>query len=61
MSMQTAADQAARLIAKGTHPVDAAYIAANQNGVDVRLVRAELAKRAGAKRRSVRRIARRAA
>jgi hypothetical protein len=58
MSIESAADQAARLMTKGTHPIDAAYIAAQQNGVDVSLVRRELAKRAGARRRSLRRLSR---
>lgn len=58
MSIQTAGDHAARLIRSGTHPSDAAHIAAGQSGVDVRAVFAELARRRGAKRRTIRKITR---
>lgn len=58
MSVQQAGDHAARLIKSGTHPSDAAYIAARQSGIDVGRVFAELARRRGAKRRTLRKIAR---
>ncbi len=61
MSIQAAGDQSARLIRSGTFPGDAARIAAGANGITVQAVHAELARRRGAKRRTIRRIARSAA
>lgn len=58
MSIQAAGDHAARLIRSGTHPSDAAHIAANQSGIAASAVFAELARRRGAKRRTIRKIAR---
>lgn len=57
-SVSSAADQASRLIRSGTHALDAASIAANQHGVPVSEVRAEMARRSGARRRTTRRILR---
>lgn len=60
-TISSAADQAARLIRSGTHPLDAASIAANQHGLPVSAVRAEMSRRSGARRRTTRRILRGAA
>jgi len=60
-SVSSAADQAARLIRSGTPPLDAASIAANQHGIPVTQVRAEMSRRSGARRRATRRILRGAA
>lgn len=56
--VSTAADHAARLIRQGTSALDAATIAAQQGGVSFREVQAELARRSGARRRTLRRIQR---
>lgn len=57
-SISIAADHAARLIRSGTSALDAASIAANQHGAPVSQVRAEMARRSGARRRAIRRISR---
>lgn len=61
MSIQAAGDHAARLIKQGSHPGDAAHIAARQSGIAVSEVFAELARRRGARRRTLRKIRKAAA